>query len=78
MSVTATQGSGGTAATPTTSELCISLFEEFAKGNIAKTEAMHQILEAFRESSAHENASSAQVQSVITAYISMLEQAKSS
>lgn len=78
MSATASQGSGAGTTTPTTSELCLNLVEEFAKGNISKAEAIQEIIGAFRESSAHENVTSSQVQSAIAAFVSMLDQAQSS
>ena len=79
MSATVSQGSGATTTgPPCMSELCRSLVKGFAKGNITKTEAIQEIIEAFRESSAHKNAKPVQTQEVISVFISMLDQAQSS
>ena len=79
MSATVSQGSGATTTgPPSMSELCLSLVEGFAKGNITKTKAIQEIIEAFRESSTGENATPVQTQEAISAFISMLDQAQSS
>ena len=78
MSATVSQESGATTmGSPSTSELCLSLVEGFTKGNILKTEAIQEIIEVFRESSAHKDATPVQVQAVISAFFSMLDQAQS-
>ena len=79
MSATVSQEPGDpTSGPPSTSELCFSLVKGFAKGSISKTEAIQEIIEAFRESSAHEDATPVQVQAAISTFISMLDQAQSS
>ena len=75
--ITASQGSGGTTGSLSTSELCMNLVSEYVQGNIMKSKVTWEIAEVFKESSAHENDTPDQDQSTITSFHSMLDQAKS-
>lgn len=70
------QGSGGMES-PSTNELCIKLITDFMNRRIGKVEAVQEILQAFWESSAHDNISAVQIQTATAVYILMLNQAKS-
>ena len=63
---------------PSTNELCIKLVEEFTNGRISKDEAIQEIINTFRESDAHDGISAVQIQTAISTYIVMLDQAGTS
>ena len=53
---------------PSITELCLSLVDQFTKGNIFKNKVTREINEAFKELMAHQNASPNQVQTAISAF----------
>ena len=63
---------------PSTNELCIKPIEEFTNGRILKDEAIQEIINTFQESDAHDRISAVQIQMLISAYITMLDQAGAS
>ena len=63
--------------TPGTNKLCITLVADYSNGKIGKDDAVGHILEAFEESDMYETATPVQIQTAISAYIGMLDQAKS-
>ena len=74
---TTNQGPTGAMQSPSTTELCINLVSEFAQGNITRNEATQESTEAFRELSAHDEVTPEQVQSAITSFVAVLDQAQS-
>ena len=62
---------------PNTNKLCITLGADYLNGKIGKDNAIRHILKAFRELEVYERATPVQIQTVISAYIRMLDQAKS-
>ena len=73
---TTNQQSGGEIKSPSMTELCINLVKEFVQGSITRNKAMHEITEVFKESSTHDEVTPDQVQSAITSFIAMLDQAQ--
>ena len=63
--------------TPNTNKLCITLGADYLNGKIGKDNAIRHILKAFRELDVYERATPVQIQTAISAYIRMLDQAKS-
>ena len=63
--------------TPNTNELCITLVADYLNGKIGKDNAVGHILEAFRESDVYKRATPVQIQTTISTYIGMLDQAES-
>ena len=63
--------------TPNTNKLCITLVADYSNGKIRKDDTIKHILEAFCKSDVHKSVTPVQVQTVISAYIGMLDQAKS-
>ena len=63
--------------TPNTNELCITLVADYLNGKIGKDNAVGHILEAFRESDVYKRATPVQIQTTISTYIRMLDQAES-
>ena len=62
---------------PDTNELCITLVTDYLNGKIRKDDAVGHILEAFEESDMYETATPVQIQTAISAYVGMLNQAES-
>ena len=63
--------------TPNTNELCIKLVADYLNGKIGKDNTIKHILEVFCESDVFESSTPVQVQTVISTYIGMLNQAES-
>ena len=63
--------------TPNTNKLCITLVTDYLNGKIGKDDAIGHILEAFRELDVYKRVTPVQIQTVISAYIRMLDQAES-
>ena len=63
--------------TPNTNELCITLMADYSNGKIGKDNTIGHILEAFWESYVYERATPVQIQTMVSAYIRMLNQAES-
>ena len=63
--------------TPDTNELCITLIADYLNGKIRKDDAMGHILEVFKESDVYETATPVQIQTTISTYVRMLNQAES-
>ena len=62
---------------PDTNELCLTLIMDYLNGKIRKDDAVRHILEAFEELDVYETATPVQIQTAISAYVRMLDQAKS-
>ena len=62
---------------PDTNKLCITLIADYSNGKIGKDDAIGHILEAFKELDVYETATPVQIQTAISTYIKMLNQAKS-
>ena len=63
--------------TPNTNELCITLIADYLNGKIGKDNAIGHILEVLRELDMYKRVTPVQIQTTISAYIRMLDQAKS-
>ena len=63
--------------TPNTNELCITLIADYLNGKIGKDDAIGHILEALRELDMYKRVTPVQIQTAVSAYIRMLDQAKS-
>ena len=63
--------------TPNTNELCITLVADYLNGKIGKDNAVRHILEAFRKSDVYKRATPVKIQTTISTYIRMLDQAES-
>ena len=64
---------------PNTNKLCITLITDYSNGKIGKDNAIRHILEAFRELDVYKRVTPrpVQIQTAISTYIRMLDQAKS-
>ena len=58
-------------------ELCITLIADYLNGKIGKDDAIGHILEVLRELDMYKRVTPVQIQTPISAYIRMLDQAKS-
>ena len=63
--------------TPNTNKLCITLVVDYSNRKIRKDDTIKHILEEFCESDVHKSVTPVQVQTVVSAYIGMLDQAES-
>ena len=63
--------------TSNTNKLCITLVVDYSNGKIRKDDTIKHILEEFCESDVHKSVTPVQVQTVVSAYIGMLNQAES-
>ena len=62
---------------PDTNELCITLVADYLNGKIGKDNAVGHILEVFKESDVYKTATPVQIQTAISTYVGMLDQAES-
>ena len=62
---------------PNTNKLCITLIADYSNGKTGKDNAIGHILEAFKESDMYKRVTPVQIQTVISTYIRMLDQAES-
>ena len=62
---------------PNTNELCITLIADYLNGKIGKDDAVGHILEAFRELDVYKRVTPVQIQTAISTYIGILDQAES-